>query len=215
MSRLQAIDQRTGAPDLLVMLPGALMRPQHMVEAGLFEVVREHGLPLDLLAWDLHAEPGCNREALRRLTREVLGPERDRYQRIWLGGISRGGHLALSALAEHPGLIDGLCLLAPYPGSRLTLNAIRRAGGLAAWQATPEQLLDPEFRLWQWLQRGQLPVPVFMGWGEQDRFIDGMQVLGASLPRADVRTVAGGHDWGAWLPLWRQFLDAGCVGARS
>jgi pimeloyl-ACP methyl ester carboxylesterase len=160
------------------------------------------------VALNLHALETCNRDALHRLA-EVLTAERRRYRRVWLGGISRGGHLALSCLAEQPELLDGLCLLAPYPGSRLTTNAIRRAGGLQAWRATEEQLLDPEFRLWHWLQRPSVPVPLFIGWGEQDRFVDGMQPLRDGLPGADARSVPGEHDWTAWLPLWEQFLGAG------
>lgn len=36
MTPLAALHQRCGAEALLVMLPGALMTPQHMVDAGLF-----------------------------------------------------------------------------------------------------------------------------------------------------------------------------------
>lgn len=209
MNRLDSLVQSVGAPDLMVLLPGALMQPRHMVEAGVFDAVHRRGLALDLQAINLHALEACNREALAHLVEEVLMPERKRYQRIWLGGISRGGHLALSCFAENPSLLDGLCLLAPYPGSRLTSNAIRRAGGLASWRATPEQLLDPEFRLWQWLQQPTVNAPVFVGWGEEDRFADGMQPLAGCLPTADIHTLPGAHDWAAWLPLWERFLDAG------
>lgn len=213
MNMLGAIEQRSGAPDLMVWLPGALMTPRHMDEAGLFEVVRKRGLALDLLALNLHALEACNRDALHMLAEQLMA-ERQQYQRVWLGGISRGGHLALSCLAEHSGLLDGLCLLAPYPGSRLTTNAIQRAGGLPVWQATEEQLLDPEFRLWRWLQQPRVQVPLFMGWGEQDRFVDGMQALRDGLPTAEVCTVPGEHDWLAWLPLWEQFLAAGHFGVK-
>jgi pimeloyl-ACP methyl ester carboxylesterase len=214
MNPLDAIEQRNGASDLMVWLPGALMTPSHMEAAGLFEAVRRRGLALDLLALNLHALEACNREALGTLSERLIA-ERQHYARVWLGGISRGGHLALSFLAEHAGLLNGLCLLAPYPGSRLTTNAIQRAGGLQAWQATEEQLRDPEFRLWRWLQQPRVKVPLFMGWGEQDRFVDGMQALRDGLPTAEVCTVPGEHDWGAWLPLWEQFLAAGHFEVRT
>jgi pimeloyl-ACP methyl ester carboxylesterase len=208
VNTLDAIEQRHGAPDLMVWLPGALMTPSHMKAAGLFEAVRARGLALDVLALNLHALEASNRQALAVLSERLIA-ERQHYARVWLGGISRGGHLALSCLAERPELLDGLCLLAPYPGSRLTTNAIRRAGGLQAWQATEEQLLDPEFRLWRWLQQPRVQVPLFMGWGQQDRFVDGMQALRDGLPTAQVLTVPGEHDWEAWLPLWEQFLAGG------
>jgi pimeloyl-ACP methyl ester carboxylesterase len=208
-----AIERRNGAPDLIVWLPGALMTPRHMEEAGLFEAVQARGLALGVLALNLHALEACNRDALSTLAERLIA-ERQHYQRVWLGGISRGGHLALSCLAEQPGLLDGLCLLAPYPGSRLTTNAIRRAGGLPAWRATDAQLQDPEFRLWQWLQQPSVDVPLFVGWGDQDRFIDGMQALRDCLPTAESCTVPGEHNWLAWLPLWEQFLAAGHFGVK-
>lgn len=204
-----SVVHQCGATTLLVMLPGALMTPQHMLQAGLFDILRQRGLALDLIAPNLHALEGCNRAALQSLAIDILMPARAHYTQIWLGGISRGGQLALSCLAEQPSLINGLCLLAPYAGSRLTTNVIRRAGGLAAWQPTPEQLRDPEFRLWQWLKHPNMPGPVFMGFGEQDRFADGMAILAHHLPMATHFQVSGGHDWSVWLQLWRHFIDLG------
>ena len=47
---------RRGASSVMVVLPGALMTPLQMVDAGLFEAVRNRGLALDLVAPDLHAD---------------------------------------------------------------------------------------------------------------------------------------------------------------
>lgn len=209
MSLAGALYHRCGAASLLVVLPGAMMTPRHMVQAGLFDAVRQRGLALDLIAPDLHALGSCNRAALNTLETEILAPARAQYPKVWLGGISRGGQLALSCLAEQTGHVDGLCLLAPYAGSRLTTNTIRRAGGIDVWQPSPEQLQDPEFRLWQWLKQPDIEVPVFMGYGEQDRFADGMQLLAERLPVAAHCTLPGGHDWPVWQRLWARFLDLG------
>lgn len=206
---------QAGAPAVLLLLPGARMSPHHMVDAGLFETVRQRGLALDLVATDLHADGADNQEALHSLETEWLAPARQKYQHVWLGGISRGGLLALSYLAERVGAVDGLCLLAPYAGSRLTTNAIRRSGGLDAWEPTTAQLQDPEFRLWQWLKHPDVSIPMFMGYGKQDRFADGMQPMAQRLPLASHRTVEGGHDWPTWLTLWADFLDLGWFPARS
>ncbi len=215
MSQTGTLRHLCDATCVMVVLPGALMTPQQMVQAGLFEAVQQRRLALDMIALDLHALEGCNRTALETLEVEVLAPARAKYQQVWLTGISRGGLLALSCLAEQAGHVDGMCLLAPYPGSRLTINAIRRAGGLDEWQPTEEQLLDPEFRLWQWLKNPSVDVPLFVGHGTQDRFSDGMQLLAECLlPTATYRTFPGGHDWPAWLALWSQFLDLGFFKAR-
>lgn len=198
-----------GASSVLVLLPGALMTPQHMVQAGLFSEVERRRVALDLIAPNLHAEGAENLAALRSLEDVWLVPARARYRAVWLGGISRGGQLALSCLASYAGLIDGLCLLAPYAGSRITTNAIRKAGGLDAWETGVTQSTDPDVRLWQSLKQPLESVPIFMGYGEQDRFADGMQLLARYLPTAAHCTVPGEHNWAAWLPLWCRFLDQG------
>lgn len=206
---LSAITDCQGASSLMVFLPGALMTPQHMVDAGLFSAVRERGLNLDLLAVNLHALGDSNCEALRVLAEDVVAPARAQYEQVWLTGISRGGQLTLSYLAEHAAPVDGVCLLAPYPGNRLTINHIRRAGGLDVWEPSEAELKDAEFRMWHWLRQPDFHKPLFLGYGAQDRFADGMQLLVKQLPQATFVEVEGEHDWAAWMPLWMQFLDAG------
>jgi len=165
MSRtLRTLQHGTGAPTLLVLLPGAYMTADDFVTAGFFTAVSRRHLALDLVAVDLDLECISSGAALPALQTQILEPARRQgYSTIWLGGISLGGLLALCHNADTPGCVDGLCLLAPYPGSRLTTNAIARAGGLAVWQADPEQLEDPEFRAWQWLQKPPADFPVFVG----------------------------------------------------
>lgn len=196
-----------GAASVMVILPGALMTPAQMVEAGMFDAVRVRRLALDLVVPDLQASVDDDRAALECLERRWLAPARACYQRVWLGGISRGAQLALAFLAARAGRVDGLCLLAPYAGSRLVTNTIRRCGGIDAWQPGEEQLRDPDYRLWHWLKRPLVGVPMFIGYGEQDRFADGMRMLAERLPDAAHITLPGAHDWSAWLTLWARFLE--------
>ena len=199
MTALHSLSEGQGASTLMVLLPGALMTPQHMVDAGMFRAVRERRLDLDLLAVNLHALGDSNREALRILAEEVVAPARQHYEQVWLTGISRGGQLSLSCLAEHSTRVDGVCLLAPYPGSRLTINQIRKSGGLSLWTASESERQDPEFRLWQWLQRPDFSSPMFLGYGAQDRFADGMQLLVRQLPQASFVAVEQAREAGAGL----------------
>ena len=198
--------QADGAKGALVLLPGAQMRAADMVRAGLPDVVATSDLRLDLLAPDLPIDLAHGENAVQLLADEVLPPLRRRYRCLWLGGISLGGLLALAQAQRDPAGLAGLCLLAPYPGSRLTTNAIARAGGLDAWQPTPEQAGDLEFQLWQALREGRPDLPVFFGLGHDDRFADAMRLLAQRLPKAVLQEVPGGHDWDAWLPLCHQFL---------
>lgn len=210
MSRpLHSLDQINGGTTLLVLLPGAYMTAADYVEAGFLAAVTRRRLTLDLKIVDLDLASISGGEALPALQTQILEPARQRYAKVWLGGISLGGLLALCHNADTPGAVDGLCLLAPYPGSRLTTNAIARAGGMDVWQADAEQLNDPEFRAWRWLQQPPADFPVFVGYGTEDRFAEGMAQIAGCFPSDARCAVPGGHDWPAWQVLWEHFLDSG------
>ena len=198
-----------GAPDVLVLLPGAYMAARDFVTAGFFTAVTARSLALDVVAVDLDLEAISGGGALPAVHAGILAPARARYRRVWLGGISLGGLLALSHAADAPGAVDGLCLIAPYPGSRLTTNAIARAGGLDAWQPSPAELADPEFRVWDWLRHPPAGLPAFVGWGTEDRFAAGMRAIAERFPAAGRCALPGDHDWPVWLQLWERFLDLG------
>lgn len=194
------------APRALVLLPGAQMSPEHVVQAGLPATLAQARSPLTLHVPDLHLDPTTGDAVTEALVHTVLRPLRRRHHELWLGGISLGGLLALRAAQREPDGLAGLCLLAPYTGSRLTHNALAQAGGLDAWQPSAAQQADPEFCLWHDLRAGRPDLPCFVGWGRDDRFAGAMRDLVARLPRAVAHEVDGGHDWSAWLPLWQRFL---------
>ena len=209
MNPLRTLDLVRGSDTLLVLLPGAYMQPKDFVAAGFFAALERRELSLDLRIVALDLETITSGAALAMLQQQILDPARANYRRVWLGGISLGGLLAMCQAADQPQTVDGLCLLAPYPGSRLTANAIARAGGLDAWEASPEQLADPEFRAWRWLKSPPAALPAFVGYGSEDRFADGMRRIAECFPAAARHTVPGDHDWPAWQQLWEHFLDLG------
>ena len=209
---LRTVGTLSGAPHLIVMLPGVAMPPEALFDAGFAHAIERRKLPLDLLVVDMG---GLGLDAVHTwdaLQNSVLAPARARGAGVWLGGISLGGLVAMAHLAARPGVADGLCLLAPYPGSRPSVNVVEHAGGADHWQATEEELRDPELRVWQWLQRPPPDLPVFIGHGTEDRFAERIQRVAERFAPASRHTVAGGHDWSAWLPLWECFLDAGHFG---
>lgn len=203
-----------GAPDLLVMLPGAYMAAADFAANGFLAAVESRRLALDVVAVDLDLASISGGEALPAIASGVLAPARNHYRRIWLGGISLGGLLALGCAADGMAPIDGLCLIAPYPGSRLTANAIFRAGGLPDWKPDAEQQADPEFRVWNWL-REPPPLPAFIGWGREDRFAEGMAAIASRFPESARHCLPGGHDWPVWRQLWDHFLDRGHFAAAT
>lgn len=107
-----------------------------------------------------------------------LEPEimRKRAARLWLMGISLGGWGCLSVARRRPAAIEGVILIAPFLGSR-----------------------DPEP-----LEPG-LP-PVYLGFGETDRYAGPSRALAQRLPEERVVILPGAHDWPTWLRLWRALL---------
>jgi len=201
------------APVLLVLLPGALQQPEHLLEQGYAAAVRERGLALDLAVVDLglrYIGEAGDATAVRRLDDQLLLPAQRDYREIWLAGISLGGFVALAHAARHPGRVRKLCLLAPYPGTRLLTGAIVRAGGPAAWAATSAADDDDEQRAWRWLAQSALASgapEIHLGYGDRDRFAAGHRLMAAMLPPDRVEVIAGGHDEPSWRILWNHFLD--------
>lgn len=209
---LRTVGRSCGAGTLLVLLPGAYMTADDYA-VQFFPAVERRGLRLDLAAIDLGLDAVSAGDALPAILEQILRPARQTHRQVWLGGISLGGLLALGLTADHPGAVDGLCLIAPYPGSRLTTNAIARSGGLDAWQPTAEELNDPEFRTYRWLKAPPAALPAFVGYGSEDRFATGMQAIAERFPPAARCAVPGSHDWPAWCNLWEHFLDSGLIPA--
>ena len=73
----------------------------------------------------------------------------------------------------------------------------------------PEELADPEFRMWRWLQSPPAGLPVCVGYGSVDRFAAGMQRIAERFPPAARHAIPGGHEWPVWQQLWEHFLDLG------
>jgi pimeloyl-ACP methyl ester carboxylesterase len=210
---LTVLEQRGQGDGLLVLLPGAGMRAEDYVSEGFSAAAARCPAAPDLLVVDIDSV-AATAGNLAEVVEQVLLPRRAAHRRLWLGGISLGGMLALGLHVDHPGLIDGLCLIAPYPGTRLTLQAIDQAGGLASWIPDEAQLADAEFRMWHWLRSPPADFPVFAGYGADDRFAAGMARLAGCFPPACRRVVAGAHDWPTWRLLWEDFLAQGHFSPR-
>ncbi|MET0336033.1 MAG: alpha/beta hydrolase [Rhizobacter sp.] len=204
------------ADTLLVMLPGSYSLPEEFIREGFVRTVRDQQIAADVLLVDAHLGYYNDRSIIDRLQADVIRPARARgYREVWLVGISIGAVGAMLYADEHPGGADGVVLLAPFLGSRLTALDIENAGGLARWPA-PERLVNEEIdmRLWRWI-KGQTDgtsatpkLPIFQGYGVDDRFVYNNRLMSRSLPATRVFTVEGGHDWLAWNALWKRMVQA-------
>jgi enterochelin esterase-like enzyme len=50
---------------------------------------------------------------------------------------------------------------------------------------------------------------LYLGYGREDRFAQGLDLMAQALPPAAVQVIEGGHDWSTWSVLWERFLDLG------
>jgi pimeloyl-ACP methyl ester carboxylesterase len=182
----------------MIWIPGAYHDAQSFIDQGFAASAAVRHAPLDLCFVDLEMTHLQDANPLQKLRSEIILPARAAGQAVWLAGISLGGLLALDYASTQRGEIDGLCLLAPYLGNRMLVDEIA-AGGLAD--------SDAEHRIWRYIKTPIDAVPVYLGYGRQDRFSKAHDLMAAALPAARVDAIEGGHDWGTWLKLWERFLD--------
>jgi pimeloyl-ACP methyl ester carboxylesterase len=193
----------------MVWMPGAYHSAQDFVAAGFAEAVRARRLALDLTFVDPEFEHVNDRSVLERLRSDLVLPARAAGVSIWLGGISLGGMLALNYAASYPDELDGICLLAPYLGNRILTGEIARAPGVAAWQPGILAETDEERRIWRYIKTRRADSrPLYLGFGQGDRFSAAQELLAATLPGDAVDVIAGGHEWSTWIRLWENFLES-------
>ena len=197
--------------DLVVFLPGRGDRAEDFEERGFLAAARKAGLEADVLAVDAHLAYYYKRVITQRLWEDVILPARARgYRRLFAVGISLGGLGAITLADEHPDAVAGLFVLAPYLGEPELAREIEAAGGLARWSG---EASEGDFRgVWGFLRgyaAGEARPPLWLAYGESDRYAYGHRLLAAALPKERVLVTAGGHDWKAWDRLWSEFLARG------
>jgi pimeloyl-ACP methyl ester carboxylesterase len=198
----------TASPGCIVLLPGAQQQLADFIHSGFDAAMHERRAGLDLILAAPQLAHLTDRSWLAALHEQVVGPARQTGGALWIGGISLGAFMALRYAAEHPEQIDGLCLIAPYLGSRIVAAEIARHEPLQSWQPGVLAEDDDERRIWRYVQSLRAPKPrVFLGFGNGDRFADNQRLLARALPSASSQQIAGGHDWPSWRQLWDNFLD--------
>lgn len=197
----------------LVMLPGARMRAQDFALHGFVETLRERGLAIDAVMVDVDANDYVSPLFGKRMGEQIVDVlQASGYRHIWLAGISLGAYGAMRLLQERLGDIGGMLLIAPFLSTRGTIARILGAGGLDGWSPQPEEYEGADESLLYWLKgnlvEGALPLEVYLGWGEEDRYADAGRLLAPRLPSDRIFRIRGDHDWSTWGVLWNNMLEA-------
>jgi pimeloyl-ACP methyl ester carboxylesterase len=204
---------QSGPPAMqVVLMPGAYHTPNQYLDAGFAQSVRQLAMRVELTLAVPEMAHLTDRRWLTALHEELILPARARNIPLWLGGVSLGGFMALRFAAQYPTVLDGLCLLAPYLGSRSVAREVEENADRAGWRIDPVDEEDDERRIWQYVAtgaRGASATRVFLGFGQSDRFADTQRVLARVLSSAQeaIHVIPGGHDWPVWRALWQQFLQ--------
>jgi pimeloyl-ACP methyl ester carboxylesterase len=197
---------------LVVMLPGAHIRPGDFASEGLVPALRERSWPGDAVALGLDLADYIEPDFPARLHEDVIAPALQQgYARISLMGVSLGGMGALLYARAHPELTGEVILIAPFLATSGTIGEVVAAGGLAAWQPRSFVPGDIERGLLAWLKSPEFAAAIrprlILGYGTDDRFAEASLLLAGVMRRERVISMTGGHDWPTWRRLWRRILD--------
>src|SRR5215217_1899155 len=192
--------------DLLVLLPGIEDCADDFEERGFVDLVRQHQWAVDLVMVDAHYGYYADRSILTQLHQDVFLPAKTMpYRHVWLAGISLGGFGALLYASRFGDDLTGVVALAPFLGTKTVVSEITTAGGLTRWTATMTTTSDEIRSLWAWLETArQTPTfpQLYLGFGQEDMFVEAHRILATRLPDTHVITAPGGHRWPVWQQLW-------------
>jgi pimeloyl-ACP methyl ester carboxylesterase len=218
---LRKIEYRSGtrADTLIIFLPGIDDLAEDFDRHGMINEMRSQGIGADAVAVDAHYGYYAAQVIHERITGDVIeSAHAAGYGQVWLAGISLGGFGAASYAARYPHQVAGLLLFAPYLGSPALIREIAAAGGIPNWEPGHVAQEDYPRALWAWFKRsimGESPAPrIYLGYGKRDMFARANGLLAEILPRDQVISIPGGHDWRTWKKLWQMQL-AGWNGHRG
>jgi len=201
----------------VVFLPGRGGRMEDFEKAGFPRMVEGRLPHATMIAADAHSGYYAERILVDRLHEDVVLPLREKgCERVWLAGVSMGGLGALLHARYRREDVAGLILLAPFLGDAEVIDEITAAGGPLKW--APKEPLGPgdyQRDIWRWLRDnarlGERGIPIWLGYGTDDRRVKGCPLLATILPSGQTATAPGGHDWRTWSLLWESLLASGAL----
>ncbi len=207
-------DNSVPPKNLFIFMRGLGGSHRSFADAGMTEAVKMREIPFDIIAPNAHFAYYSERTLIERLHEDVVLPATlQGYTNIWLIGVSMGGLGSMLYLKERPEHIDGIFLVVPFLGYDEIIDDILAAGGVRSWQPgnyDPDD--DWERMFWHWIKEevtDRPTVPVFLGYGRSDEYVEGQRLFATVIPGNRVIAVDGGHDIATITSLWDIFLDRG------
>ena len=209
---LSYVGHSTSHNNLFVFIRGLGGSNRSFADEGLVEATWQRGIDFDMVAPNSHFAYYAERTLIERLRQDVILPAKKQgYQKIWLVGPSMGGLGALLYVREHPEDIDGIYLISPFLGDDEIINEIEGQGGLGQWDPgdySPDE--DWQRMLWHWIKSEvaqQNTPPVYLGYGNDDMYLNAQRLLATVLPGSHLSRRDGGHDYETFKALWLTFLE--------
>lgn len=208
------------AETLFILLPGMGSRAEDFIRQGFVKELEQSKVKADAILVDAYLGYYLQKTIIVRLHEDVVLPALQQgYRNLWMVGISMGGFGTILYVKEHPQVLKGAILLAPFLGEDKIIQEIRQAGGPLKWQ--PKGPTDEDHyqeMLWEWLKTYGQPkhgLPkLLLGFGEKDPFFEGNSLLGQLLPQDQVFVVPGKHDWSTWNRLFALMLSKNFSGGE-
>ncbi len=180
---IQRAQDPDGAPVLLALLPGTYSDPEDFIREGFTAALHDNGIDAEVVLVEMRAAWFADGSVVQRLREAVVLPAQARgCFRIWFAGISLGALAALAYAARHETDIEGILLIAPYPGTRDVFREMDDAGGLARWKPVIPLEGDLEREAWLWLANRRKEHPlVSCYFASGDRFAEGQRRMAQAL----------------------------------
>ncbi len=209
---LSYIGHSTSHKNLFVFVRGLGGSNRSFAEEGMVEATWQRGIDFDMVAPNSHFAYYSERTLIERLRQDVILPAKKQgYKKIWLIGPSMGGLGSLLYVLEHPEDIDGIYLISPFLGDEEIINEINSQGGIGRWQPGDySPVEDWQRRLWHWIKEevtGQNTPPIYLGYGNDDMYVNAQKLLATALPENHISRRDGGHDYETFKALWLTFLE--------
>lgn len=197
---------------LIVLLHGKGGKTSDFEKAGFIQAIRDKGLLVDMIAVNGHLGYYFKRTLIERLRVDIIKPAIDRgYKHIWLVGVSVGGLGAILYSMNYPEEIDGILLLAPFMGNSGSIELIVKSGGISSWEPDTARIKKWQKELWNYIKevtaRSDEKPLIYLAYGTDDEYGPTSKVLEEVVPPERVFKSKGGHNWHAWIALWKDFID--------